>query len=54
MKTITRPKVTRENFTIRMQPNLKKALKIKAVEEDRDPSDLIEDAVNSYLAQNAS
>lgn len=54
MKTVTRSRVTRENFTIRMEPTLKKALKIRAVEEERDPSDLIEDAVTFYLSSTST
>jgi hypothetical protein len=54
MKTLPSSKSLRENFTIRMAPNLKKALKIQAIEENRDPSDLIEDAVKVYLSQPAS
>ncbi len=54
MKTVTPPKAARENFTIRMEPNLKKALKIQAIEEKRDSSDLIEDALKLYFNQLAT
>ena len=49
MDIMPQSKAERENFTIRMKPKLKKALKIQAIEENRDPSDLIEDAVLRYL-----
>jgi predicted transcriptional regulator len=54
MKIVTSSKSTRENFTIRMEPDLKRTLKIRAIQENRDSSDLIEDAVRLYLAQAAS
>ncbi|UBF27452.1 hypothetical protein K9N68_05765 [Kovacikia minuta CCNUW1] len=54
MKTVAKAKSTRENLTIRMEPALKKALKIRAVHEERDLSDLIEDAAHLYLSQKAS
>jgi predicted transcriptional regulator len=54
MKVVTSAKPTRENFTIRMEPNLKRSLKIRAIQENRDSSDLIEDAVRLYLAQTPS
>jgi len=54
MNTIVKTKSTRENLTIRMEPALKKALKIRAVHEERDLSDLIEDAAQLYLSQQAS
>jgi hypothetical protein len=37
-----------------MEPELKKALKIRAVHEERDLSDVIEDAAQLYLSQKAS
>ena len=46
---VTFSKSSRENFTIRMEPKLKKALKIQAIEENRDSSDLIDEAVRFYL-----
>lgn len=55
MKVVTPSnKSTRENFTIRMEPTLKQTLKIQAIQEKRDSSDLIEDAVRLYLSQLAS
>jgi len=54
MKTVTHTKSLRENLTIRMEPKLKKALKLRAVEEERDLSDLLEDAAHLYLSQQAS
>ena len=42
---------TRENCTIRMNPQLKESLQIQAVREKRHLSDLLEDAVHLYLAQ---
>ena len=49
MQVVTSSKSSRENFTIRMEPKLKKALKIQAIEENRDSSDLIDEAVRLYL-----
>lgn len=54
MKTVAQTKSLRENLTIRMEPKLKKALKLRAVEEERDLSDLLEDAAHLYLSQQAS
>lgn len=42
-------KSSRENGTIRMNPNLKESLQIQAIREKRDLSDLIEDAAHLYL-----
>ncbi|MFM7450078.1 MAG: ribbon-helix-helix protein, CopG family [Leptolyngbyaceae cyanobacterium] len=53
-KPLAQTKSTRENLTIRMDPKLKKTLKHRAVEEDRDLSDLLEDAAHLYLSRQAS
>ncbi|MCY7392859.1 MAG: hypothetical protein LH647_15640 [Leptolyngbyaceae cyanobacterium CAN_BIN12] len=52
--TINPPKASRENFTIRMEPSLKQALKIRAIQENRVSSDLIEDALKLYFNQLAT
>ena len=49
MQVVTSSKSSRENFTIRMELKLKKALKIQAIKENRDSSDLIDEAVRLYL-----
>jgi hypothetical protein len=54
MNVVTSSKPVRENFTIRMELTLKQSVKIRAIQENRDSSDLIEDAVRLYLAQAAS
>lgn len=54
LPTISPPKTTRENFTIRMEPALKQALQIRAIQENRVSSDLIEDALKLYFNQLAT
>lgn len=41
----------RENLTIRMHPDLKERLQIRAIQEKRHLSDLIEQAALLYLEQ---
>lgn len=41
----------RENLTIRMHPDLKERLQIRAIQEKRNLSDLIEQAALLYLEQ---
>lgn len=39
----------RERLTIILPPELKRTLRIRAVEEDRDVSELVADAIHAYL-----
>jgi predicted HicB family RNase H-like nuclease len=40
---------TRKNFTVRVKTDLQKAIRHQAVDEERDLSDLVEDALDLYL-----
>jgi len=43
--------VSKKAFTVRLSPDLVKALRIQAIKEERKANEVIEDAINRYLAQ---
>lgn len=41
----------REKYQVLLPPDLIKALRLRCVEDDRRPSDMIEAAIRAYLAE---
>lgn len=50
MKSAISPKAVRENLTIRMKPDLKERAQIRAIQQKRSLSDLIEEALEDFLS----
>ncbi len=48
------PMSERNTFTIRIRPDLMKAMKLLSVEKDTTMSDLIEEAIQDYLKKGGS
>jgi len=43
--------MSKKAFTVRLPPDLVKALRIQAIKEERRTNEVIEDAISRYLAQ---